>query len=383
MRFMRTYHSHQKLKQMNPENLHQKLTKQDDVSLIVTDLIEGSNLGTVYHFTHLDVAEQIVTKNQFRLALMTGTEIRKDIPKNKYYYLSTARTRGISFGTNFPVVFTLDADRLNQEVRREPFDYHVDSSSWFRNKYDETEERFFSSKPIIKNALKYIIRLDILSSRGKSSLENNDMLRNVVQTCLDNNIPVYSFASRNDFKSGTKGTQVTEETLEDFLSKDQTSELPQPQRTVQFPVHTGSYPYDKAILVLLLIGVPKQDILDVFLNSEENKSRYFGVYKKDTISDYEENIIETFNPDLEYFKRVLLKTLKDPRTGEVDRQGIETATSNIRDMIDPLTKEKLSTASVPGIGTELVSLLTRTLRKKSVAVKDMIPYIIDVVLNNR
>jgi len=139
----------------------------------------------VYHFTSIDSLYGIVINNKFYLksGIFGGGS---DLGGGKrMFYLSTTRNRnakeGYSFMGKTSVRITLDGEKLAQKYHGQPFNYWGDDSlgrmkylnpekvgmpkRWGpgvgRHAEDETEDRVWSYKATIENALSYIKRVDV------------------------------------------------------------------------------------------------------------------------------------------------------------------------------------------------------------------------------
>ena len=122
----------------------------------------------VYHFTSLENFLSIVKNNEFVLRASNLTKTSEYNKNGYYYYFSTTRGKngneGYGMSLEGTVRITLDGRKLSQRYKGQPFDYW--GPSWKKNtqshEYDEMEDRILSNEPVIKNALDYIIRADVL-----------------------------------------------------------------------------------------------------------------------------------------------------------------------------------------------------------------------------
>ena len=122
----------------------------------------------VYHFTSLKNFLSIVKNNEFVLRASNLTKTSEYNKNGYYYYFSTTRGKNGNegYGNAFEgtVRITLDGRKLSQRYKGQPFDYWGPSwpKSEQNHEYDEMEDRILSNEPVIKNALDYIIRADVL-----------------------------------------------------------------------------------------------------------------------------------------------------------------------------------------------------------------------------
>lgn len=122
----------------------------------------------VYHFTSLENCLSIVKDNEFVLRSSNLTKTSEYNKNGYYYYFSTTRGKSGNegYGNTFEgtVRITLDGRKLSQRYKGQSFDYW--GPSWEKNtqnhKYDEMEDRILSNEPVIKNAIDYILKIDIL-----------------------------------------------------------------------------------------------------------------------------------------------------------------------------------------------------------------------------
>ena len=135
-------------------------------------LLKESLSRIVYHFTDIDSLITILEENKFKLSSCLWQ--RSETYSSKLFYFCTTRQFNGDLGyspTGGNIRIHLDGDLLNQNYSGKAIDYWSvkDTSSKQRmvNSDDihqtevEGEDRLFSNKSFIDNAIKYIKRIDI------------------------------------------------------------------------------------------------------------------------------------------------------------------------------------------------------------------------------
>ena len=157
----------------------------------------------VYHFTSIDSLYGIVINNKFYLKsgiFGSGSDLGGG---KRMFYLSTTRNRnakeGYSFMGKTSVRITLDGEKLAQKYHGQPFNYWGDGSlgrmkylnpekvgmskRWgvgvSRHAEDETEDRIWSYKSTIENALSYIKRVDVCIFNENEIVELDTRITNM------------------------------------------------------------------------------------------------------------------------------------------------------------------------------------------------------------
>lgn len=245
----------------------------NDISKMITESIQkvlSEGISNItYHFTSLNSCIKILKNNEFFLTLSTN---KSDAYDNKrLFYLSTQRGRNKELGfaghMSSCVRIQLDGNALMQNFKGRPVDYWGETGkrSYYDPKYDyahgptftrtkqthhnfEMEDRIFSYEPVIKNADKYILRIDVyidpqesyLSSENPRVRENHlaevnrdkDLAVTINWLCRhfnpgnnnDNAMPVYFYDNLKDFNFMTNNT-INDEILKlqqnDFHARTQ------------------------------------------------------------------------------------------------------------------------------------------------------------------
>jgi hypothetical protein len=169
-------------------------------------LNEGSS-DILYHFTYISNLFNILKKNELSLTSTIGSKADYNVNKNRFYYLSTTRSKSSGYKKG-DVKIVLDGRKIKQNNKITPVDYWQLSKN--RNDYDsesayssaltslEQEDRIVSDKPIIENAIKYIIEIHILIDTP------NTELMNIINICKDNNLKLYLYDNKKNWLNQIK-----------------------------------------------------------------------------------------------------------------------------------------------------------------------------------
>lgn len=116
----------------------------------------------VYHYTQLFYAAKILKEDQFALTFISGADDTLK-PNDKYYYLSTTRSRRGSYheGSRAHALMVLDGTKLRHNYIGSPIDYWGREFRKVAPAKNEMEDRIWSDKPYIKPASKYIKEIHI------------------------------------------------------------------------------------------------------------------------------------------------------------------------------------------------------------------------------
>jgi hypothetical protein len=169
-------------------------------------LNEGSS-DILYHFTYTSNLLNILKNNELSLTAALGYSSDYNVNKNKFYYLSTTRSRSSGYKKG-DVKIVLDGRNIKQNYKITPVDYWQWSKD--RNDYDsnsaynsaltslEQEDRIISDNAIIPNAIKYIIEIHIYVDRP------NTTLMNIIDNCKNNNIKLYLYDNKENWLNQIK-----------------------------------------------------------------------------------------------------------------------------------------------------------------------------------
>ncbi len=184
----------------------------------INKFILNERLSSVlYHFTRIGSLYNILKSDSFKLRSSYGRS-SDDKHRTKKFYLSCTRQRSglLGYSRSFNVRITLDGDLLNHRYEGGAIDYWGKSmgkqSYYDKEKYNkvdyyqsstENEDRIYSDVPFIKNASKYIKRIDILCK----NLDNNVNLSYLYHILLSSksNI-IYIYNNEKDFNYQTDNT---------------------------------------------------------------------------------------------------------------------------------------------------------------------------------
>jgi hypothetical protein len=169
-------------------------------------LNEGAS-DILYHFTYTTYLLNILQTNEFSLTSAIGSQSDYEINKKKFFYFSTARSQSSGFKKG-DVKIVLDGRKLKYNSKIVPVDYW----QWSKNPKDyeskssyasalaslEQEDRIVSDKPIIPNAIEYIIAIHIYVSKP------NMKLKNIIEICKNNNIELYLYDNEKNWLNQIK-----------------------------------------------------------------------------------------------------------------------------------------------------------------------------------
>lgn len=179
------------------------IISEKQAQLLKEHILNEGISNIVYHFTSIDNLYGIVINDKFYLKsgiFGSGSDLGGG---KRMFYLSTTRNRnakeGYSFMGKTSVRITLDGEKLAQKYHGQPFNYWGDgalgrmkylnpekvgmSKRWglgvSRHAEDETEDRIWSYKATIENALSYIKRVDICIFNENEIIELDTRITNM------------------------------------------------------------------------------------------------------------------------------------------------------------------------------------------------------------
>ena len=176
-------------------------------------LLSESFSQVLYHYTDEDGLYDICKNNAIQLTpankYYTNYTINdKNINGDYPYYLSFTRQRNSNMGyaswkfqsSLATIRITFDGDKLQYNYKGEPVDYfkRKSKSNIFRNPNDaafvQSEDRLFSNQPVIKNADKYITKIEILLNNNEEEDIQwlKEFINELKQTKLGNKIITYT-----------------------------------------------------------------------------------------------------------------------------------------------------------------------------------------------
>lgn len=165
-------------------------------------LNEGAS-DVLYHFTYPRNVINILKTNELNLTAAIGSKSDLDINKQKYFFLSTTRSKNSGY-TGGTVKLVLDGRKLKYNNKITPVDYWQYSkkrSDWGSDadyttalKSSEQEDRVVSNKSTIENARDYILEIHYYS---------NDDIKDLIEVANKYNIPLYIYDTEKDFLNQT------------------------------------------------------------------------------------------------------------------------------------------------------------------------------------
>lgn len=178
----------------------------------MSQILEGIS-SVLYHGTSLKKLASILDSNQFRLVPeIAAGEVKFNQRKDSdyMYFLSTARTKQSEFTRATEAIIRLDGRKLAQNYSGAPVNFFGDKSEM-----DESEDRIYSSKPVIRPASRYITGIEFHSMFGTFSPTE----KLIVQTALTRGIPIKVYDSRKDMASNQR--PWSEDQIYDALHDDE------------------------------------------------------------------------------------------------------------------------------------------------------------------
>jgi len=152
----------------------------------------------VYHFTSITAATNILTENVIKLTFISGADdVNK--PDKKYYYLSTTRSRVGSYHTGHyvGVLLKLNGRKLRDNYVGGPVDYWGPEFRKVAPSKNEMEDRLWSDKPFIKDAIKYIDEVHVYFD-NKVGIEDYDkrQIRKLLIEAKKKGIPTFVYPTQ-------------------------------------------------------------------------------------------------------------------------------------------------------------------------------------------
>jgi len=157
----------------------------------------------VYHYTDVASAAKILRSGEFQLSSTLGSIEQEYAPKNKYYFLSTTRTRHGGYHSmigSSAAMFVLDGYWFNQHYVSRPVDYWENRDpKKVSHRPHEAEDRIFSKDAVIPAA--GIVEVHILSkSPGVMGLH----ARQALIAAKRRDIPAYFYEDETDWRNLNK-----------------------------------------------------------------------------------------------------------------------------------------------------------------------------------
>lgn len=174
------------------------------------DIIVEGITDIVYHYTNVPRALDILQQNQFRLSTSVGTSSDHN-EKGQPYFLSLTRSRLGAYhakaGT-WGAMFVLDGRMLGYQHSGSPVDYWQMGGT---PDADESEDRIFSDKPIIKNAISYIKELHVFHDNWfEQNFDDRQAViyRRLAIICKSKGVPFYFYSNAQDWRLQNKKNAI-------------------------------------------------------------------------------------------------------------------------------------------------------------------------------
>lgn len=204
------------------------LTENDIIKIVsesVKKILSEGISDITYHFTSLQSCVYILKNNAFHLTMSSNRPDAYD--KKRLFYLSTQRSRSkeLGYAGHFDscVRIQLDGKKLKENFKGMPIDYwgSMGKRSYYDPQYNltygngfgrarqthhnfEMEDRIFSYDPVIQEASKYILRVDVYINPRTDRINNPEYSEKYKETQQqrvnedkDEAITIYCFADRN------------------------------------------------------------------------------------------------------------------------------------------------------------------------------------------
>lgn len=185
------------------------------------NLLKEGLTDVVYHFTDMLSLYNIIKTNRFYTSIAMGDERESKLSKNYYFYFSTSR--GKDKRALGDVRIKLDGRKLSQNYKASPMSDIERFKSWGVKPpmgKTELEDRIVLNKPYIENAMKYIIKVDILTEHFEDGVGYYKQTYDLLEK---NNIPYSFYKNEYDFYIANKpfktynppiGTKIEHKPLE-------------------------------------------------------------------------------------------------------------------------------------------------------------------------
>jgi hypothetical protein len=140
-------------------------------------LIEGKQVGTLYHFTSMDSFKKIMDSNMLKHSNAKETNPRTKKKENNISFTRDKRF-GNAFrpGVNVDIALVIDGNKLSNNVKIMPFQFDFDREGMHdlpQNIKDEMEEKVWANE--IKNIKNFITGIIInTKSKGIKRLKLDD-----------------------------------------------------------------------------------------------------------------------------------------------------------------------------------------------------------------
>lgn len=201
-------------------------------------LSEGAS-DILYHYISAAYILDMLQKNKINTIAAIGSDSDYKINKNKFYYLSTTRSKSSGFKKSDSKI-VLDGRKLKQRYKITPVDYwnwpksdKDDTSTYISSMQSlEQEDRIITDKPSIPNAIDYILGIHIYV-RNKIGTT----VKNIIDICEENNIPIFIYDNQQNLYNQIKPIDYT-----NYEYEDDNSDMEKDSARLKTPFLTiGSY----------------------------------------------------------------------------------------------------------------------------------------------
>jgi hypothetical protein len=178
---------------------------------ILENIISEGASDILYHYIASDYILDMLQKNKINTIAAIGSDSDYKINKNKFYYLSTTRSKSSGFKKSDSKI-VLDGRKLKQRYKITPVDYwnwpksDKDNTSIYISSMQslEQEDRIITNKPNIPNAKDYILGIHIYVGKKIYSTD-----KKIIDICEESNIPIFIYNNRQNFYNQIKPIDYT------------------------------------------------------------------------------------------------------------------------------------------------------------------------------
>jgi len=185
-----------------------------------------------YHATYAHSALEILKTNRLKLTSSIGTPTDNNLRGGKAppYYLSLTRSKVGNYHVDWPsgIIIVLDRNTLRNNNIVRPVDYWGPEVKQMGK--SEMEERLFSDKPYLENAIKYIKEFHVLAKPNDNfNKRSGPDYRKLFIAAKKNKIPIYFYDDRDAWKLQNRYKSV--KIPADFVKpQKRTPRITRPQR---------------------------------------------------------------------------------------------------------------------------------------------------------
>ena len=182
---------------------------------ILENIVNEGASDIMYHFVEPKYILKILENNKLTTIAAMGSDTDYKINKNKFYYLSTTRSRSSGYKEHSGKL-VLDGRKLKHKYEFAPVDYFkypknpeyfLQHSQYIENMESlEQEDRIITDKPSIPNAIKYILEIHI---RVGSSTNNDKVISKIIKLCEQYQIPIFLYDSVKNYLNQRNPIDIT------------------------------------------------------------------------------------------------------------------------------------------------------------------------------